>query len=158
MAKGGFGKRLRRALRFILTGTDTGYEPGPTKLTPVNDLPTPKNERKLPETGPIPGLSHELDDTFDERNNRRQLVRKVMEWFDGDGASWDHNYYPAKTLSAGRWVNEHGSMRSPARLSTVAKRVSMLEPFQVEWALDWSREEWQEQASGQYDSNPFYYH
>lgn len=132
----GFFSRVREALRYVLNGDETGVQSEP-KLVPAP--PPPKDEQPLPSSGPIPGLSHDNDDMPDERRNRRQLVRQIMEWFSRDGAYWNH--------SAGRWVNEYGEMRSPARLSTVVHNISEFTNVEVEFGLMMSREEWQDLAS-----------
>jgi len=135
MAKrlGIFG-RLKRAVRYIVSGEEPSKEP-PPKLIPA----PPPVEPPLPSTGAIPGLTYDDDDTPHQRANRRKLVRKVMEWFSRDGAYWDK--------SIGRWVNAHGEMRSPARLSTVVHNISNFTSLEVEFGLDMSREEWQDLAS-----------
>lgn len=135
MANDGLFGRLRKALKYVWTGVDTDKQPVPE---PVR-VREPAVERPLPATGAIYGLSHANDDTPDERANRRQLVRQVMEWFGRDAAYWRKDI--------GRWVNEHGEMRSPARLSTVVRNISDFTNVEVEFGLMMSREEWQDLAS-----------
>lgn len=136
MARNGFFGRIRKALRYIFTGVDTDKQPLPE---PIPAGPEPASEVPLPASGTVPGLSHENDDTPDERRNRRKLVRQVMEWFSRDGAYW--------SPGIGRWVNDHGEMRSPARLSTVVHNISDFTNIEVEFGLMMGREEWQDMAS-----------
>lgn len=130
----GLWGRVRKAVRYIVTGVDTDKEP-PPKLIPA----PPPVEHPLPASGPVPGLSYENDDTAQQRADRRRLVRQVMEWFKRDGAYWN------KTI--GRWENGYGEMRSPARLSTVVRNISDFTNLEVQFGLDMSREEWQDWAS-----------
>lgn len=135
MAKrlGLFG-RIRKAVRYAVTGVNPDATP-PPKLVPA----PPVVERPLPASGDIPGLIYDEDETAQERADKRRLVRQVMAWFSADGAQWDK--------SAGRWVNNHGEMRSPARLSTVVRNISDFTNIEVEFGLDMSRGEWQDLAS-----------
>lgn len=129
-----FFQRVVNAVRHFFENDEPAPAPIQERSQAVSGV-----EFSVPATGDIPGLSYENDDTADEREARRQLVRNVMEWFTAEGAYWD--------TGIGRYVNEHGDMRSPAKLTTVVRNISEFTTIEVDFGLDMTRIEWQDLAS-----------